>query len=242
MTPQARRGRVPDAHRTAALARAAARAARRRRRLGGDLRAAAAARDRAHAFDDDLVAGVVLTDALIGTFAAADDAGLRQNRCFLYHVIGGRHAASGGSRSAGWARCPRALAGAARAAGAELRTRRRGAERRARGDRGRRALQRRRRRDRGARRARARRAPRPASLSGCSETAPAPRPEGSQLKVNLMLSRLPRLKDDERRAPSARSPAPSTSTRAPSSCSAPTSRPPPGCCPSCRRVRATATR
>src|SRR5204863_4474922 len=41
------------------------------------------------AFSDDLVRGVVLTDALIGTFAAADDPGLRQNRCFLYHTIGG---------------------------------------------------------------------------------------------------------------------------------------------------------
>lgn len=37
----------------------------------------------------DLARGVVLTDALIGTFAAADDPSLRQNRCFLYHVIGG---------------------------------------------------------------------------------------------------------------------------------------------------------
>ena len=41
------------------------------------------------AFTDDLVRGVVLTDALIGTFAAAGDPALRQNRCFLYHVIGG---------------------------------------------------------------------------------------------------------------------------------------------------------
>jgi phytoene dehydrogenase-like protein len=40
------------------------------------------------AFRDDTVRGVVLTDALIGTFAAAHDADLRQNRCFLYHVIG----------------------------------------------------------------------------------------------------------------------------------------------------------
>ncbi len=39
-------------------------------------------------FTDDTVRGVVLTDALIGTFAPADDARLRQNRCFLYHVIG----------------------------------------------------------------------------------------------------------------------------------------------------------
>ena len=39
-------------------------------------------------FDDDVLRGIVLTDALIGTFAAAHDADLRQNRCFLYHVIG----------------------------------------------------------------------------------------------------------------------------------------------------------
>ena len=37
-------------------------------------------------FRDDLVQGVVLTDALIGTFVAADD--LQANRCFLYHLIG----------------------------------------------------------------------------------------------------------------------------------------------------------
>lgn len=42
----------------------------------------------AEAFDDDLVAGVALTDALIGTFARAEGEDLRQNRCFLYHVIG----------------------------------------------------------------------------------------------------------------------------------------------------------
>ncbi|GGZ42833.1 phytoene desaturase family protein [Streptomyces bluensis] len=40
-------------------------------------------------FSDDLVRGVVLTDALIGTFADAHDPALPQNRCFLYHVIGG---------------------------------------------------------------------------------------------------------------------------------------------------------
>jgi phytoene dehydrogenase-like protein len=41
-----------------------------------------------HTFRDDTVRGVVLTDALIGTFASAADPSLRQNRCFLYHVIG----------------------------------------------------------------------------------------------------------------------------------------------------------
>ena len=40
------------------------------------------------AFADDVLRGVVLTDALIGTFAGAHDPELRQNRCFLYHVIG----------------------------------------------------------------------------------------------------------------------------------------------------------
>jgi phytoene dehydrogenase-like protein len=39
-------------------------------------------------FADDTVRGVVLTDALIGTFASAHDPSLRQNRCFLYHMIG----------------------------------------------------------------------------------------------------------------------------------------------------------
>lgn len=38
---------------------------------------------------NDLVRGVVLTDALIGTFARADDQDLQQNICFLYHLIGG---------------------------------------------------------------------------------------------------------------------------------------------------------
>ena len=56
-------------------------------------------------FSDDLVRGIVATDALIGTFAALDDPGLRQNRCFLYHVIGngtGRWTC----RSVGWAHSP----------------------------------------------------------------------------------------------------------------------------------------
>jgi phytoene dehydrogenase-like protein len=40
-------------------------------------------------FADDLVRGVVATDSLIGTFAEPVDARLDGNRCFLYHVIGG---------------------------------------------------------------------------------------------------------------------------------------------------------
>ena len=37
-------------------------------------------------FKDDLVRGVVLTDALIGTFVSADS--IQSNICFLYHLIG----------------------------------------------------------------------------------------------------------------------------------------------------------
>jgi phytoene dehydrogenase-like protein len=141
-------------------------------------------------FGDDTVRGAVLTDALIGTFAdPATD--LLANRCFLYHVIGdgtgewnvpvgGMGAVSG------------ALEGAARRAGAEIRT---GAEIIG------------------------------ISPSGevtfvaedgehtvtgahvlvnlpptvldrvLGRPGSAPVPEGAQLKVNMVLARLPRLKD-----------------------------------------------
>ncbi|NDC48120.1 MAG: NAD(P)/FAD-dependent oxidoreductase [Micrococcales bacterium] len=39
-------------------------------------------------FESDLVRGVVMTDALIGTFASNLDQNLDANKCFLYHVIG----------------------------------------------------------------------------------------------------------------------------------------------------------
>jgi phytoene dehydrogenase-like protein len=39
-------------------------------------------------FDSDLVRGVVLTDGLIGTFGSNQDPNLDVNKCFLYHVIG----------------------------------------------------------------------------------------------------------------------------------------------------------
>ena len=38
---------------------------------------------------NDLVRGVLATDALIGTFAGTDDPSLQQNVCFLYHLLGG---------------------------------------------------------------------------------------------------------------------------------------------------------
>lgn len=40
-------------------------------------------------FSSDLVRGVVATDALIGTFASLHEESLRQNVCFLYHLLGG---------------------------------------------------------------------------------------------------------------------------------------------------------
>lgn len=39
--------------------------------------------------DDDTIRGVIATDALIGTFASMSEQDLRQNVCFLYHLIGG---------------------------------------------------------------------------------------------------------------------------------------------------------
>jgi phytoene dehydrogenase-like protein len=73
------------------------------------------------ALGDDLVEGVVLTDGLIGTFADADDASLAQNRCFLYHVIGGG-TGDWDVPVGGMGAVSGALATAAREAGADLRT------------------------------------------------------------------------------------------------------------------------
>ena len=38
---------------------------------------------------DDTLRGIIATDALIGTFASMGESDLRQNVCFLYHLIGG---------------------------------------------------------------------------------------------------------------------------------------------------------
>jgi phytoene dehydrogenase-like protein len=40
----------------------------------------------ANRFNDDVIRGVVLTDALVGTFTSVND--LQANACFLYHVVG----------------------------------------------------------------------------------------------------------------------------------------------------------
>jgi phytoene dehydrogenase-like protein len=39
---------------------------------------------------DDLLRGLVFTDAKVGLFTHASDETLLQNRCFLYHVIGNK--------------------------------------------------------------------------------------------------------------------------------------------------------
>jgi phytoene dehydrogenase-like protein len=72
-------------------------------------------------FADDTVRGVVATDALIGTFASMNDSSLLQNRCFLYHLIGN---GTGEWRVpiGGMGAVTDALARAATSAGAEILT------------------------------------------------------------------------------------------------------------------------
>ncbi|MDZ8200116.1 NAD(P)/FAD-dependent oxidoreductase [Microbacterium sp. SSW1-59] len=144
----------------------------------------------------DIARGIVLTDGLIGTFASADDPSLRQNRCFLYHVIGGG-TGDWDVPVGGMGRVSGELERAARAAGAQILTSAPvtsispDGEVHVAGD-----------------------APRvlngrvvlcgvgPAVLShllrggGAGADLPAiPPPEGAQLKVNMLLRRLPRLRD-----------------------------------------------
>ena len=149
-------------------------------------------------FGDDTVRGIVATDALIGTFADLDGPSLAQNICFLYHLIGGGTGdwdvpvGGMGAVTDGLARAAVA-AGAALVTGAEVVAVDPGGEVtwRAPGQ-GLRSAQ-------GA-----------TVLSGIAPTllnellaragaAPVeaePAPEGAQLKVNMLLSRLPRLRDE----------------------------------------------
>jgi phytoene dehydrogenase-like protein len=143
-------------------------------------------------FSDDTVRGVVATDGLIGTFADLHDDSLAQNRCFLYHLVGN---GTGEWRVpvGGMGAVTDALARAASEAGAEIVT--------------------------GAGVSRIESDGRGAQVSWHDghdswtvatdwvlsnvapwvlqvllDQEPPPRPEGSQLKVNLLLDRLPRFK------------------------------------------------
>ncbi|MFC7309560.1 phytoene desaturase family protein [Streptomyces monticola] len=148
-------------------------------------------------FADDLVRGVVLTDALIGTFADAHDPSLRQNRCFLYHVIGGG-TGDWDVPVGGMGALTDALAGAARDAGAEIRTGHEALRIETDGERAQVAF----RTDDGTESVAAARHvlvnASPQALAGLlGEEPPQPPAEGAQLKVNMLLKRLPRLKDQE---------------------------------------------
>ncbi|MFD7921969.1 phytoene desaturase family protein [Streptomyces sp. NPDC059740] len=141
-------------------------------------------------FSDDLVRGTVLTDALIGTFSHAHDPSLAQNRCFLYHVIGGG-TGDWDVPLGGMGALTEALTTAARAAGAHLTTR---AEVTGVATDGTTAevtcadgtvV--------AARTVLLNAAPQ--TLSGPAAADRTPAPEGAQLKVNMVLTRLPRLRD-----------------------------------------------
>ncbi|MBC7724120.1 MAG: NAD(P)/FAD-dependent oxidoreductase [Burkholderiaceae bacterium] len=140
-------------------------------------------------FGNDLVRGVALTDGLIGTFAGAHD--LAANRCFLYHVIGG---GTGDWKVpvGGMGAVTRSLENAARGAGARFVT---GAEvvavtpdgevtwRDADGTEHRIAA------------GVVLSCVAPHMLARLLGDTPPERPEGAQVKVNLLVSRLPHLLD-----------------------------------------------
>ncbi len=70
---------------------------------------------------DDLVRGLVLTDAKIGVFSHPHDPSLLQNRCFLYHVIGNK-TGEWKVPVGGMGAVARELEQAARKSGADFRT------------------------------------------------------------------------------------------------------------------------
>jgi phytoene dehydrogenase-like protein len=145
-------------------------------------------------FADDLVRGVVLTDGLIGTFAPAVNPALAANRCFVYHVIGGG-TGDWDVPIGGMGAVSSALRTAARDSGAELLSRAEvsaitpdGEVTYLRDDAEHRIV---------AGTVLANVAPSElARLLGETGAGRAPRPEGAQGKVNLMLTRLPRLRDE----------------------------------------------
>src|SRR5689334_7851047 len=142
---------------------------------------------------DDVVRGVALTDGLIGTFADVHDAGSAAGRCFLYHLVGngtGRWRVPVGGMGA----VSGALADAAGAAGAELVTRATVTALETRQD----GVTVHWTDDEGTAHAadagHAVEGAAPTVLAELLATDPGPRPSGSQLKVNMVLARLPRLR------------------------------------------------
>jgi phytoene dehydrogenase-like protein len=142
-------------------------------------------------FTNDLVKGVVLTDALIGTFAPTIDPELEANKCFLYHVIGGEtgnwNVPVGGMGAVSGALLHAALShGATVLTGAEVTGITADGAVTLNQDGDTHTLQ--------ARYVLVNASPEElARLRG--KTSPLPRPEGAQVKVNIVVSRLPRLKD-----------------------------------------------
>ncbi|MEB0265808.1 phytoene desaturase family protein [Cryobacterium sp. 10I5] len=160
------------------------------------------------AFTNDLVRGVVATDGLIGTFTSADASDLAANRCFLYHVIG-NGTGDWDVPIGGMGAVTGELEKAARQAGARIVTaaevtsvRPDGTVRYRRGGSIREVagtvvlsgvapwvLERLLEADAGGRE------DRDAAPDAAPDRVPAPKPEGAQVKVNLLLRRLPQLRD-----------------------------------------------
>ena len=136
-------------------------------------------------FADPLVRGVVGTDGLIGTFASLHEPSLVQNRCFLFHVMGGPWRVPVGGMGAVSAALERAAlaAGARIVCGAEV-VRVDGGEVTWTEDGAEHVVT--------AGHVLANVAP--AVLDRLRGRTPRPTAEGSQTKVNLLLERLPRLR------------------------------------------------
>lgn len=142
----------------------------------------------AESVGDDLTRGIVATDALIGTFARVDDTSLRQNVCFLYHLLGGEWRVPVG----GMGSVTTALAAAAVGHGAEIIT---GADVFAVDPNG--EVRYRHRDDEFTVHGRFVLAGvTPSVLAGLLGELKPTLAQGAQVKVNMLLRRLPRLRDD----------------------------------------------
>jgi phytoene dehydrogenase-like protein len=140
---------------------------------------------------NDLVRGVMATDALIGTFARADDPTLAQNVCFFYHLVGGG-TGDWDVPVGGMGAVSGALAAAAAGPGAEILT---GAEVYA-IDRGGEVRYHRDSHDHRVRADFVLANVTPVVLARLLDEPEPTLAPGAQVKVNLMLKRLPRLRDD----------------------------------------------